>query len=106
MRAFEKPLRLRKWEESLPSHTACAAVDMLRRRGGTTIVACLVGQLLEYPSMYVRFLFVWSCALQERIKEAIEKIRLNKQLPYLVGSVVEVRVLVQCTAEQHHARNC
>ncbi|CDJ36604.1 26S protease regulatory subunit 6a, putative [Eimeria mitis] len=27
--------------------------------------------------------------MQERIKEAIEKIRLNKQLPYLVGSVVE-----------------
>ncbi|CDJ56080.1 26S protease regulatory subunit 6a, putative [Eimeria maxima] len=28
--------------------------------------------------------------MQERIKEAIEKIRLNKQLPYLVGSVVEL----------------
>ncbi|KAL8273798.1 hypothetical protein Esti_002272 [Eimeria stiedai] len=28
--------------------------------------------------------------MQERIKDAIEKIRLNKQLPYLVGSVVEL----------------
>ncbi|KAL8427982.1 hypothetical protein Efla_004240 [Eimeria flavescens] len=29
-------------------------------------------------------------SMQERIKDAIEKIRLNKQLPYLVGSVVEL----------------
>lgn len=32
--------------------------------------------------------------IQERIKDAIEKIRLNKQLPYLVGSVVEVRLAI------------
>ncbi|CDI81944.1 26S protease regulatory subunit 6a, putative [Eimeria acervulina] len=42
--------------------------------------------------------------MQERIKEAIEKIRLNKQLPYLVGSVVEVRGGYWHVTELHSAR--
>lgn len=44
------------------------------------------------------------CVLKERIKEAIEKIRLNKQLPYLVGSVVEVRGGYWHVTELHSAR--
>ena len=44
------------------------------------------------------------CVFKERIKEAIEKIRLNKQLPYLVGSVVEVRGGYWHVAELHSVR--
>jgi ATP-dependent 26S proteasome regulatory subunit len=32
--------------------------------------------------------------MKEKIKENQEKIKLNKQLPYLVGNVVEVNVLI------------
>ena len=30
-------------------------------------------------------------SMKEKIKENLEKVKLNKQLPYLVGNVVEVR---------------
>ena len=33
-------------------------------------------------------------AMRERIKDNKEKIKLNKQLPYLVSNVIEVRFLL------------
>ncbi len=40
-------------------------------------------------------------ALKERIKENVEKIKLNKQLPYLVANVVEVSVQQHSIKDQH-----
>lgn len=34
-------------------------------------------------------------SFREKIKENQEKIKLNKQLPYLVGNIVEVRIFNQ-----------
>ena len=39
-------------------------------------------------------------AMKEKIKENQEKIKLNKQLPYLVGNVVEVSTIGFCLFER------
>ena len=36
-------------------------------------------------------------SFKEKIKENQEKIKLNKQLPYLVGNIVEVSPLICCS---------
>lgn len=41
-------------------------------------------------------------AFKERIKENNDKIKLNKQLPYLVGNVVEASALINTTSSLTH----
>jgi 26S proteasome regulatory subunit T5 len=48
-------------------------------------------------------------SVKDRIKENNEKIKLNKQLPYLVGNVVEVRAsktLFPCALDAYHNHVC
>ncbi|OEH74276.1 26s protease regulatory subunit [Cyclospora cayetanensis] len=71
-------------EEGVTAEVASLTAAELRMR------TSLIDSELKYFKSETNKLKYELNNMQERIKDAIEKIRLNKQLPYLVGSVVEV----------------
>ncbi|XP_026189636.1 26S proteasome regulatory subunit 6A homolog B [Cyclospora cayetanensis] len=71
-------------EEGVTAEVASLTAAELRMR------TSLIDSELKYFKSETNKLKYELNNMQERIKDAIEKIRLNKQLPYLVGSVVEL----------------
>jgi hypothetical protein len=91
-----KPANTPSLEDALKQSEDFAIADEIRSLSADEITgrARLIENEIKMMKGEITRLTHEQNALKEKIKENSEKIKLNKQLPYLVGNIIEVSVVV------------